>query len=396
VAQALGYPVYDADNHFYEPPEALTAHLPRKFRKDVQYVQVNGRTKLALCGQISDYIPNPTFDVVAPPGAHEIWYRGQNKDGLSLRELSGAPEQCRDAYRAPEPRLRLMDEQGLTASLVFPTLASAIEERMSHDHELVHAVIHALNEWILEVWGFTHRGRIFTTPIVTLMDVELAVKELEFCLAHGARTVLVRPAPVPGYRGSRSFGLPEFDPFWARVAEAGIFVSMHASDSGYDRIARMWQGGTEFRPFEPDPFKLMLGFSSRAISDSISALICHGVFDRHPRVRVASIENGCNWVKTLVSRFHHVYGQMPKHFPEHPVETLRRHIFVSPFYEEPIREVANLVGVTQILFGSDFPHPEGLAEPIAFVNELVDFAPDDQRRIMGGNLKALLEGAPLH
>jgi predicted TIM-barrel fold metal-dependent hydrolase len=396
MAKRLGYPVYDADNHLYEPQEALLAHLPRKHRKDVQYVQVNGRTKLALCGQISDYIPNPTFDVVAPPGAHEKWYRGQNTEGLSMRELSGTPEKCRDAFRAPEPRLRLMDEQGIDATLMFPTLASAIEERMSHDHELVHAVIHSLNEWILEVWGFTHRGRIFTTPIVTLMDIDLAVNELEFCLANGARTVLVRPAPVPGYRGSRSFGLPAFDPFWARVAEAGIFVSMHASDSGYDRIARMWQGGSEFRPFEPDPFKLMLGFSSRAISDSIAALVCHGVFARHPKVRVASIENGCNWMKTLVSRFNHVYGQMPKDFAEHPVETLRKHIFVSPFYEEPIREVANLVGVSQILFGSDFPHPEGLAEPIDFLKELDDFGGEDQQRIMGGNLKALLDGAPLH
>jgi predicted TIM-barrel fold metal-dependent hydrolase len=396
MAGRLAYPVYDADNHLYEPEDAFTRHLPRKFRKDVQYVQVNGRTKLALCGQLSDYIPNPTFDVVARPGSHEKWYRGANSEGLSLRELSGTPEKCRDAYRAPEPRLRLMDEQGIDATLMFPTLASAIEERMSHDHELVHAVIHSLNQWMLEEWSFGYRGRIFSTPIVTLMDVGLAVQELEFCLANGARTVLVRPAPVPGYRGSRSFGLPEFDPFWARVAEAGIFVSMHASDSGYDRIARMWQGGSEFRPFEPDPFKLMLGFSSRAISDSIAALVCHGVFDRHPRVRVASIENGCNWVKTLVSRFRHVYGQMPKSFGEHPVETLRKHIFVSPFYEEPIREVANLVGVSQILFGSDFPHPEGLADPVDFLKELGEFGAEDQRRIMGGNLKALLDGAPLH
>ena len=55
MAARLGYPVFDADNHLYEPQEALLAHLPRKFKKDVQYVQVNGRTKLALCGQISDY-----------------------------------------------------------------------------------------------------------------------------------------------------------------------------------------------------------------------------------------------------------------------------------------------------------------------------------------------------
>lgn len=391
----LGYPVYDADNHLYEPEEALTSHLPKRFRRDVQYVEVNGRKKLALCGRISDYIPNPTFEVVAPPGAHEIWYRSKNTEGRSLRELSGAPERCRDAYRRPEPRLALMDEQGITGTLMFPTLASAIEERMSHDHELVHAVIHALNEWLFEVWGFAHAGRIFTTPIVTLMDVELAVQELEWCLERGARVVLVRPAPVPGYRGSRSFGFPEFDPFWARVGEAGILIAMHASDSGYDQFARMWQGGKEFRPFEPDPFKLVIGFSARAIADSMAALVCHGVFARHPNVRVAAIENGSYWVKGLLDRFAHVYGQMPQEFRVHPVEQFRRHVWVSPFYEEPLGELAERIGVEHVLFGSDFPHPEGLARPLDYLRELDGFAEADKRLVMGENLRGLLEGRPL-
>jgi predicted TIM-barrel fold metal-dependent hydrolase len=154
----------------------------------------------------------------------------------------------------------------------------------------------------------------------------------------------------------------------------------------------MWQGGREFRPFEPDPFKLVLGFSARAISDAMAALICHGVFRRHPGVRIAVIENGSNWVKALLQRFDHVYGQMPREFAEHPRETFRRHVFVSPFYEEPILELSELIGTSQILFGSDFPHPEGLAEPLDFVNELEGFDDDAHRAIMGGNLEGLLEG----
>jgi predicted TIM-barrel fold metal-dependent hydrolase len=287
-----------------------------------------------------------------------------------------------------------MDQQGLTASLVFPTLASAIEERTSHDHELVHALIHGLNEWLHDVWGFHHAERIFTTPIVTLMDVDLAVRELEWCLARGARTVLVRPAPVPGYRGSRSFGFEEFDPFWARVAEAGIFVSMHASDSGYDKFARIWEGGHEFRPFEPDAFKLVIGFAARAIADSMAALVCHGVFERHPGVRVAVIENGSGWVKPLLERLAHVHGQMPKAFREDPVEQFRRHVWISPFYEEPLGELADRIGVGHIVFGSDFPHPEGLAEPLDFVHELEGFPEAHKRLVMGENLRGLLAGKP--
>jgi predicted TIM-barrel fold metal-dependent hydrolase len=227
-------------------------------------------------------------------------------------------------------------------------------------------------------------------PFVTLTDVDAAVRELEWCLARGARTVGLRPAPVPGYRGSRSFGFAEFDPFWARVAEAGIFVSMHASDSGYDRFARIWEGGSEFLPFQPDPFKSCLGLSGRAISDSIAALICHGVFDRHPRVRVASIENGSKWMFPLLDALTHAYGQMPREFSRHPLETLREHIYIAPFYEEPIRKLADAIGVERVLFGSDYPHPEGLARPLDFLAELAELSEGEKKRVMSENLRGLL------
>jgi predicted TIM-barrel fold metal-dependent hydrolase len=387
---ALGYPVYDADNHLYEPEEALTTNLPRNWKSELCYVEVEGRKKLAIGGVISDYIPNPTFEVLAAPGAHEKWYRAQNREGLTLRELSGKPIACLPAYRNGADRLKLMDQQGLHATLIFPTLASAIEERMSYDHELMNAVLHSLNVWMHEQWGFHREERLFAVPFVTLMDVEMAVAELDWALARGARTVGVRPAPVPGYRGSRSFGFREFDPFWARVEEAGIFVSMHASDSGYDRFVRMWEGGREFLAFKPTPLKQCLAVADRAIADSIAALVCHGVFERFPGLRVASIENGSKWVKGLLERFEHAYGQMPREFREPPLETFRRHVFVAPFYEEPIDKLAELIGVSQVLFGSDYPHPEGLADPVSFLDELRSLAAADQRRIMSDNLKGLL------
>jgi predicted TIM-barrel fold metal-dependent hydrolase len=171
---------------------------------------------------------------------------------------------------------------------------------------------------------------------------------------------------------------------------------MHASDSGYDRFVRMWEGGREFLAFVPTPLKQCLAVQDRAIADALAALICHGVFDRFPGVRVASIENGSKWVKGLLERFEHAYGQMPKEFQRHPLETFRRHVSVAPFYEEPIDQLAELIGVERVLFGSDYPHPEGLADPLSFVDELVKLGPADQQRVMSDNLKGLLAGAPAH
>ena len=121
---SLPYPVYDADNHLYESEEAMTAHLPKKWRNEFCYVDVRGRKKLAIGGVISDFIPNPTFEVLAAPGAHEKWYRAANTEGLTLRELSGQPIACPPAYRngadrleadgpAGHPRLARVPDAGL-------------------------------------------------------------------------------------------------------------------------------------------------------------------------------------------------------------------------------------------------------------------------------------------
>ena len=70
-ARQLPYPVFDADNHFYEPKEALTKFLPEHRKNVIDYIEVRGRTKIMVRNQVSDYIPNPTFEVVARPGAQE-------------------------------------------------------------------------------------------------------------------------------------------------------------------------------------------------------------------------------------------------------------------------------------------------------------------------------------
>lgn len=174
------FPIFDADNHLYEPPEALTKFLPKEYKDYVQYVQVNGRTKIAIRGQISNYIPNPTFEVVARPGAWEEYFKYGNPDGKSKRELFGEPMRAIPAFFEPGPRLETMNELGLDKTLMFPTLASLLEERLRDDPVAIHVLVHALNQWLDEVWGFNYQNRIFTTPVITLPIVEKAIEELEW------------------------------------------------------------------------------------------------------------------------------------------------------------------------------------------------------------------------
>ncbi len=390
MARDLGFEVFDSDNHMYETEDAFTRYLPPDYRGAIRYVQVDGRTKIAIRGQISEYIPNPTFEVVAPPGAQEEYYRHGNPDGKSLREIFGKPVRCPEWARNAKARLPHLDELGIQGSLMFPTLASLLEERMRDDPDLTHTVVHSLNQWIHDEWTFNYHDRIFATPIITLPIVEKAIEELEWCLERGARCILIRPAPAWGLRGPRSPGLPEFDPFWARVQEAGVLVGMHSSDSGYADLVSIWEGKTEFLPFKPNPLRLLV-MQNRAISDMMTAMVCHGAFTRFPDLRIATIENGGTWVAPLLEKFEGIYKKMPQEFGEHPVEAFKRNVYVNPFWEDALEGLIDIMSPDRLLFGSDYPHPEGLGNPVSFYDDLPSsLSESDTAKIMGGNLKELL------
>ena len=145
--------IWDADNHLYEPPDAYTRHLPKKYQSAIKWIQVDGQTKLMIKGKLTDTIPNPTYDVVASPGAWADYFRGVNPDGKSLRELAN-PIACPDSFRRAQERMELLDAQRIQACVMFPTTGGMLEERMTDDIELAHAVVHAYNEWLYEEWTF--------------------------------------------------------------------------------------------------------------------------------------------------------------------------------------------------------------------------------------------------
>lgn len=392
MSSRLGFPVFDADNHLYETRDALTRHLPEAYTGVIDYVDVRGRTKIVVRGQISDYIPNPTFDRVGRPGAQQEYFKHGNPEGRSQREIIGRGIDCPLAFRHAEARLELLDEQDVDYALMLPTLASLLEERMKDDPDLSAAAVHALNVWMREAWPFTFENRIFSTPIVTPGIVSKAVEELEWLVGQGARVILMRPAPAWGYKGPRSFALPEFDPFWELVEESGTLVVLHASDSGYIRYSNEWEGvHTETQAFaQVSPFTLAMRNTHRDIQDAVTSLICHGALWRHPGVRVALIENGAGWVPGLLEHLDHTWSQMPQAFAEKPSATFKKNFWMHPFHEEDPRELVKLLGADHVIFGSDYPHVEGLADPVSWADELHGLDDETLRKVMGGNMMDLL------
>jgi predicted TIM-barrel fold metal-dependent hydrolase len=178
---------------------------------------------------------------------------------------------------------------------------------------------------------------------------------------------------------------------FARLAEAGIPVAFHLGDSGYNAmLAAPWGGAEDFAPFrEPDVLGHVI-IGDRAIHDTMASLVVHGVFKRHPGLRVASIENGSDWIYPLVKGLRKLANRAPSLFPEAPLDVIRQHVWVTPYYEDDLRRLADTIGVEHVLFGSDWPHGEGLAEPASFVDELTAFSPDEIDRIMRANCAELV------
>jgi predicted TIM-barrel fold metal-dependent hydrolase len=94
----------------------------------------------------------------------------------------------------------------------------------------------------------------------------------------------------------------------------------------------------------------------------------------------------------MLYRLGKVYKQQPKAFDDDPREVFKRNAWVSPFYENDLAELAELIGADRMLMGSDWPHTEGLSEPLAFVDDLIDagFGQDDIQKICHDNGAALV------
>lgn len=381
----------DADNHYYEPLDAFTRHLDKRYRdRGVKPVQDGKRVSLLVGGKVNTFVPNPTFDPIIVPGCLDPLFRGQIPEGVDPRSLMQV-EPLRAEYRDRDARIEVMDAQGLGGMLLFPTLGCGIEEALKHDVGATMASLSAFNRWLEDDWGFAYQGRIFGAPMLSLADPDLALTEVESLVERGVRLVVMRPAPVPGPNGtSRSLGDPLHDPVWARLAEAGVPAAFHLGDSGYEAtFATAWGGRGDFGFGKSDPLGRVIT-EARAIHDSIASLVVHGVFHRHPTLKVASIENGSDWVKLLVKHLRKTANQVPWVFHEDPLDTIRRHVWVTPYLEEDLVALAELIGVERVLFGSDWPHGEGVAQPLDFLAELGAFDEPARQRIMHDNCAELL------
>ncbi len=376
--------VWDADQHYYEATDAFTRHLaPEDGPRCVQWATIDGRRYHVIGGRVSRAVANATFDPVSKPGCLSDYFRG-NPNGVNPLDILKEHEPVRPDYHSPAARVEALDRQGLEGCFIFPTLVMIYEELLKQDPAAVGKTFRAFNRWLAEDWPFDYQGRIISAPYLTLADVDWAVEELEWALDQGARMIVMRSAAPTTEVGRRSPFDPMFDPFWSRLNEAGITLVVHAGDSGVSSDGYALDGfaATFKNGYAPSIKSFAI---EKAVHDYLLSMVLANHFGRFPRLRVASVENGAEFIPDLFRKLRSQDRKMKGWFKEDPVGIFRRHIWINPFWEDDLQSVVDWVGADRVIFGSDWPHIEGLPQPLDYLPETKPLDDADRRRVLHDN-----------
>ena len=382
--------IYDADTHFYEVDDAFSRYLPEKFKKDWSFT-----SRITADGNRCMYVGDRKVEIsegytsaaghVPPPGKLHEWLRAmkEGKDNVDMRVPPTPDMFNRDA------RLKKMDEFGVEACTMY---VGEMVACISYLNEPVaaNAVLHAYNQWMLDDWGFNYKDRIYSTPVVTLDDLDAAVAEAKWLIANGVRVILMPMGPFNGKAPAH----PDHDRFWAIVNEAGLRVVFHVSEAIYMKgHMAVWGEPVQQSRIKQTAFVWMHGYSERPVIETLSSFIFWNFFERFPRVKLLSAENGAEWVPAMLTKMDKCRSIAKNGFwpggqlKERPSRVFTRHVGVVAYPEDDIKGIVDQVGNADwIMMGSDYPHAEGVEQPRQFAEESCKgLDPADVSKIMYEN-----------
>jgi predicted TIM-barrel fold metal-dependent hydrolase len=385
------YIVVSADTH--AAPDDLDAFL--------SYVDPDHRDAVAAFGDLSS-VAIPMFGGVDPGEVDD----SDAVRAVAVRRLAGMGVDTEAASSwlahyssewvfasdADGRRLSVLEEQGIHAEVAFPgpVLAGGLSPAMylggatSRNLEPVWPALHGYNRWLAEFCAAAPGRRAACLPI-DFHDMERAVEELAWARSAGIFGGVMLPAMsiksgLPGYADDY------YEPFWSACEDLDLVVNLHTGASGtatdakqlYDAKHGGFLGLYEVFVFTRRPLWFM---------------IFGGVFDRHPKLKVAVTENGVQWLPSLIrdmESFFDTHGGAPvrSYLNLRPAEYFERHVYLGGSlmkrYEAEMREE---IGIDRIMWGADYPHLEGAAPVHRLILRQVfgGMPEEDIRRMLGLN-----------
>ncbi len=280
----------------------------------------------------------------------------------------------------PEGRLESLDLMGIDRQLIFPMVAVAIAAWLRGKPDAPD-VMRAYNDYVLD-WTRAGNGRLRPTAILNTDTIQGAMAEARRVIDGGCRAVLIQGGQAPA---GISPAAPEWDPFWATLAEARVPVLLHIGGELYSGQQR-WRPQSLTPRHQPGGGELVGPFELATIHLAaqmyVSTMVLGGVFERHPDLAMGAIELGAQWVgpmaEMLDQRCAIFERRMGEHLSLKPSEYLRRQFRATPFWWEPTDVYIERYGIPEVYaFSTDFPHPEGGEAPIQAMHERLARLGDD-------------------
>jgi predicted TIM-barrel fold metal-dependent hydrolase len=338
--------IYDADAHVMETSDFLAEYVDPKLRE-----------------RVLNRIPFTNAQ------AAEILAQRQADDAKRARaeeRLLAEAYKAHGAWDSAE-RSHALDRLGFSAQLVFPTFATG-PFAFADDNELRYAGARAYNRAIVD-WCSVDE-RLHAVGYVPFHDPDAARIELDLVLEAGCKAVLVHSSAV----GGRAPSHPDLDSLWARLADADVPFVLHIGTGGKLLPDGFRNNG---RAIPPDIHGGGENIRSKDYvgihhwpETYLSVMAMDGVFERHPNLRGASIEQGAAWAVTMCQRVDHAKRAFKNEpdlvaLPEMPSVYLRRQVKYTPFPGEDVGWIVSNIGADTVLFSTDYPHYEGGRDPIA-------------------------------
>jgi predicted TIM-barrel fold metal-dependent hydrolase len=377
--------VIDADSHWTEPHDLFTRVAPARVRDRVPRVEeVEG-------------IPTWVFDghVLGQATAAAVIGRDGRKESADIGLNQWSIDDIHVGAYDPKVRLEVLDECGIDAQIIFPSTIGlgGQDLGMVEDQDLCRLVIELYNDQMAEIQADSN-DRLLPMPLMPAWDIETCIAEAKRVAALGARGVNMTSDPQD--LGAPDLGDRAWDPFWETCTEHQLPVHFHI---GASVTAMTFYGKYPWDSHAMDT-KLAICGSLLFIGNArvVTNLILSGMFDRHPDLKMVSVESGVGWVPFILETLDY---EMSENAPTElaklekmPSEYFRSNLYATFWFENNRNKLPDLidaVGEDSILFETDFPHPTCLyPNPLASVEaKMATLAPEVQKKIYGENARKL-------
>ena len=359
--------IIDADSHFMEPLDLWQRYIEPKYR--ARALRFEPRPDSNRFMILTEGNKRARFNVEDFLGV--IVGYGQKEEGTGLGSFDFS-EIFSHALEDMSKRMQFLDDEGIECQFIYPSLG-LLWEGLIEDSELAAAHCRAYNSWALEVCA-GYRERLYPVGHISLRNPPEAVRELERLAKEGVRAVFIGALPVYG----KSFGSPDFDPVWAAAQELDLAVGIHPAYLG-----NQWY-------MDRNPGFMFV--SMNVIQDprmALTTMVYDGVFERFPRLRVATVESASGWVAEWLDRFDYRYGYMghTTQMKRPASEYFARNIWISADPEErTLPYMVELLGDHKFFIGSDYPHAEGFVRPVEKARTALARLPEASiNKILGDN-----------